>query len=114
MNIHLQLLKTDSETKKPIPNVEFEFYKDDVLIHTASTNGQGTIEFTHQEKQTFQSETYEENYLVNFDAYDEASQNEWLAQGFHRNEADAKAMAQKSRTRCKRESSSVRIKSSYL
>ncbi|WP_304748320.1 MSCRAMM family protein [Dubosiella newyorkensis] len=95
MNIHLQLLKTDSETKKPIPNVEFEFYKDDVLIHTASTNGQGTIEFKHQEKQTFQSETYEENYLVNFDAYDEASQNEWLAQGFHRNEADAKAMAQK-------------------
>lgn len=125
IQLKVNITKTDSDSGKGIEGVDFDIYRQElddegntteVLIGSATTDKNGKINTTIDQKESFTSAKYTENYLLNTDELSEEQLNVALGKGWFKtkNEAQASADAKSSNDLNRRISNYQAQKYSYV
>ena len=94
-SIALSIHKTDKETSKPLSNVSFDLYKDNVKVTTITTDANGNAVYTFQEEST-KTVTSTKEYCSNYQELSIPNQNFVNADYTSKEQAQAAADAEAS------------------
>ena len=95
VDANLKVNKTDKDSQKGIKGIEFEFFRDEISLGKAKTDGNGKVSIPSHIEKEFTSETYTETYVTNWNDLNATMKQYSISQGWYPSQKEAQTSADK-------------------